>query len=528
MKPRIGPSWSRLDAMYFKTLEEARASGPFDYVIVGGGCYGLCFAHRVLELDPSARVLILEKGDFLLPEHFQDLPSAYLPLLTRSGPDSCFDQPWSVDGELNIHGEVPYVGGRALFWNAWVPQPAEGQLNDWPEEVVRGLKHEWYEVGRFMGRKDAIDIGGYYGSLHLQARERLHAGAGDIDTASTFDRGSALESAMATHQTDAWQGWRRFSPMPVLIQDLNDHGDRLAVVAHCPVERLEHHEGRVTRVATAQGDYEVGGARVVLAAAVVQAAEIALRSFPRNRLVGKNLSGHLRSQVVLRVPRAAFGDAATRLEVAALYLEGTALGRQYHVHVSLVSNPHPDQERDDLYRVHPDPTTLQWTVDPGYVAVLLQGLGEIPGERRAGARNRVSLRGGKAVVRINLDDQDRAFWSAMETAMFQTGEVLAGGHPIEYLQQPMVSTCEQWGPARPTEIRDFNLVHEAGVAWMGDDPATSVTDPYGRWHGVENLWVLGGALFPTCGSYNQTLTGTALAYRTARHLVAASTPAGSR
>lgn len=521
MKLQIGRSVSRLDAMYFQTLAEARASGPFDYVVLGGGCYGICFAHRVLELDPAARVLILEKGSFLIPEHFQDLPSAYLPLLTRSGRDSCFDQPWSVDGELNIHGEVPYVGGRALFWNAWVPQPTEGQLTDWPDEVVQELKREWYEVGRFMGRKDAVDIGGYYGDLHREARERLHAGAGDIPTACGFDRGSALESAMAVRQTDAWRGWRRFSPISVLVQDLNDHPGRLSLVSDCAVERLEHQDGRVTRVVTRQGTYDVGGARVVLAAAVVQAAEIALRSFPGHRLAGRNLSGHLRSQVMMRVPREAFGASAERLEVAALYLDGVALGRQYHVHVSVVSNPHPDRQRDDLYRVHPDPTTLQWSQDPDYVTVLLQGLGEIPGERRPGARNKVVLRRGKAVVQIDTDAQDQAFWSAMEEAMFQTGEVLAGGHPIQYLARPMDPSCQTWGTARPAEIRDMNLVHEAGVAWMGSSPANSVTDPLGRWHGVENLYVLGGALFPTCGSYNQTLTGTALAYRTARHLTAA-------
>ena len=33
--------------------------------------------------------------------------------------------------------------------------------------------------------------------------------------------------------------------------------------------------------------------------------------------------------------------------------------------------------------------------------------------------------------------------------------------------------------------------HQAGTCRMGDDPATSVTDPWGRVHGHDNLWVHG-------------------------------------
>jgi len=50
---------------------------------------------------------------------------------------------------------------------------------------------------------------------------------------------------------------------------------------------------------------------------------------------------------------------------------------------------------------------------------------------------------------------------------------------------------------------------------MGDDPATSVTDSYGRTHDHPNLFLAGGGLFPTVGTANPTLTIVALALRTA-------------
>ena len=49
---------------------------------------------------------------------------------------------------------------------------------------------------------------------------------------------------------------------------------------------------------------------------------------------------------------------------------------------------------------------------------------------------------------------------------------------------------------------------------MGSDPAKSVTDSYGRVHGVPNLIVAGGGLFPSIGAVSPTFTVLALADRT--------------
>jgi choline dehydrogenase-like flavoprotein len=52
--------------------------------------------------------------------------------------------------------------------------------------------------------------------------------------------------------------------------------------------------------------------------------------------------------------------------------------------------------------------------------------------------------------------------------------------------------------------------HESGTLWMGDDPATSVTDTNGRFHHVANAYCIDQALFPTVGSANPALTGLTL------------------
>jgi gluconate 2-dehydrogenase alpha chain len=65
--------------------------------------------------------------------------------------------------------------------------------------------------------------------------------------------------------------------------------------------------------------------------------------------------------------------------------------------------------------------------------------------------------------------------------------------------------------------------HVLGGMQMGDDPATSVTDAYGRVHGTDNVYVADGGLFPTSGGSNPTLTIMAVALRNAKHLAGTAT-----
>jgi choline dehydrogenase-like flavoprotein len=59
-----------------------------------------------------------------------------------------------------------------------------------------------------------------------------------------------------------------------------------------------------------------------------------------------------------------------------------------------------------------------------------------------------------------------------------------------------------------------------GTARMGNDPAASVVDRFGRAHDVPNLFVVDGAVFVTAAAVNPTNTLQALALRTADHIVA--------
>jgi quinoprotein glucose dehydrogenase len=69
------------------------------------------------------------------------------------------------------------------------------------------------------------------------------------------------------------------------------------------------------------------------------------------------------------------------------------------------------------------------------------------------------------------------------------------------------------------------LDHPTGGCRMGDDPAKSVCDSFGRAHDHENLFVVGAPTLPAAGCTNGTLTFVALTLRSAPE-IANHLPAG--
>ena len=67
--------------------------------------------------------------------------------------------------------------------------------------------------------------------------------------------------------------------------------------------------------------------------------------------------------------------------------------------------------------------------------------------------------------------------------------------------------------------------HQCGTARLGHDPATSVCDPIGRTHDLDNLYICDASLLPTSAAVNPSLTIAALALRQADYLKAASSHA---
>ena len=70
---------------------------PFDMIIVGGGSFGSVLASHLFSADTSRshRILVLEAGPFVFPEHVQNLPPGF-----DGGP--IWSVPWVADPKLKL------------------------------------------------------------------------------------------------------------------------------------------------------------------------------------------------------------------------------------------------------------------------------------------------------------------------------------------------------------------------------------------------------------------------------------------
>jgi choline dehydrogenase-like flavoprotein len=538
---------------------------PFDVIVIGGGSFGSAFAQHMFSRDTSHshRVLVLEGGPFLLPEHVQNLPMMGLQVPGDTSIKDLRDarppqdqvpraEVWGLPWHSNVKftGLAYCLGGRSLYWGGWAPQLLDVELAQWPAAVVTDLDTLYFpDAAQQTGVSQTNDF--ISGKMHEALRQRLFEGlrAGKVADAMVLaelplhlDGKSGdiwkLEAPLAVQADSPRPGFfpfNKFSDLPLLIRAsrsayFESGGDdvkrRLMVVPQCHVMRLGTVDGRVASVETNQGPIPVApGGIVVLAAGTIESARLALNSFPDpDGTSGKNLMVHLRSNLTIRIPRDSFPAlAGVDLEESALFVKGSHTRRDgsvgfFHFQITAagLGSLGTDSEAE-LFKSVPDIDLLHTfrAIDESTIVVTIRGIGEMQAGN-PGCAVRLDPepdefgvpRAFVAVADPSLpggNPNDLELWDAMDAAADEVAAVLGGGSVFEVLgrQRDGLGTTH----------------HEAGTLRMGTDPATSVTNPDCRMHHVENAYVVGPALWPTIGSPNPMLTGVALARRLVDHLV---------
>lgn len=557
-------------------MDEANPSvHPFDVVIIGGGSFGLAMAQHLMAQDHtrSRRILVLEAGPMALPEHVQNLPLPGLSVgdatsladLRKAGLDN--GQPRKEVWGLSWHSDTPFpglaycIGGRSLFWGGWSPQLLDAETQTWPPSVINDLVSRYFdEAAEQIGTDVTNDF--ISGPLHEALRTRLLEGIqnGKImgaippaklpshlkDVPPGLEEASKLEAPLAiqSHTEPGLFPVNKFSSVQLLMKAArtawgesggDDTKKRLMIVPKCHVKRLVTAsnltaEGLVSVVGidTNQGYVPLPhGGEVILAAGTIENARLALLSFPglpSHGRMGQNLMAHLRSNLVVRIPRASLpAGLPETLESSALFVKGQHRfmdGSQAHFHLQITASglgPADVDAETSLFRKIPDIDTFNHfrTSSTSHVVISIRGIGEmqphnpnsfvrldpetdefgIPRAFVSIADPRHDVPGSPQTVK------DRELWDAMDQAAMDTAKVFAHGQPFDTLGH----NRDGLGTTH----------HETGTLWMGDDPATSVTDTHARLHDVANVRVAGPALFPTIGSPNPMLTGVALARRLA-------------
>lgn len=431
-------------------LDEARRSTdkslrpdarPFDIIVIGGGTFGSAVAQHLLYQDTthSHRILVLEGGPFILPEHVQNLPlvGVGVPGATsikdlRDAGHFGLDQPREEVWGLPWHSSTKFpglaytIGGRSLFWGGWSPQLLDSEMstagngaNLWPGSVVADLNTRYFrEASEQIGVTETNDF--IRGELHEAMAQQLDAGINSVTaaiplanlplhldvpegTSGAKQKLMKLEAPLAV-QTVARPGFfpfNKFSATPLLQKAAraaysesggDDVKKRLMIVPFCHVKRLVTANQRVTEVETDQGNVPVPANGVVIVAlATIESTRLAQLSFEgisNYHLIGRNLMAHLRSNLNIRIPRealTALDPKIKELQASALFVKGQHThsdGSVGHFHLQITASglgALGTNSEAEMFKIVPDVDGFDQfrKADDSHVVITIRGIGEM-------------------------------------------------------------------------------------------------------------------------------------------------------
>ncbi|HEX2209162.1 MAG TPA: GMC oxidoreductase [Longimicrobium sp.] len=524
--------------------KEVREVERFDFIVIGSGFCALAFVQRALRNDPSTRILIIERGPFFLPEHFQNLPLPFQQ--TLGGMSETF--PWTLsartiggDGYIKWqHGMVPFFGGRSTLWSAWCPRPTREEMEGWPEAVIDTANQYFESAEALLNVVSANDIDRdapvavrqpwrpVYGVLQHRLTERVQKHLREVDSATRAIPAPLAVGAPELHGMD----FVKFAAPGPLLEVLSAAGARaragkgapLRIVTDCTVTRVLQQENRATALETTQGVVNIGDARLVLAMGTLPPTTLVLNSFPQVENAGERFTAHFITSVVARVLRTdyPFHEQIGDLELAAIYVAGVdrKTKGQYHIQLTALSDRHPAANAQTAARYMPDVVATaspeQLATSEDYVVFVCAVLGEIDYRNPDNWFRRMEGSDPTTNVMLQVMEsrKDLSVWDTMDEGTFQTLERALsprGAGAVEYWHAG-ADGSGRWEKTRPPveQIRVPALVHEGSTLWIGDDGDAPVDLEY-RLRGVENVYVTGGALWPASGSWNPTMTMVGLA-----------------
>ncbi|MBN8227454.1 GMC family oxidoreductase [Corallococcus macrosporus] len=548
-----------MDHVFFLSNEgwkEAREEKKYDLVIVGTGFCGLAVAHRALEQNPHCRILMLERGPFFLPEHFQNLPLPFVG--TLGGMSETF--PWTLaastasgaDGTVTWqHGMVPFFGGRSTLWSAWCPRPKGQELQGWPGRTIAAAEENFARAEALLQVHPADKVDAHrspeelriiqqqrpvYGALQLTVQNLLAQGYGQVPTIYRTEPAPLASGDPDTNGID----FQKYSTPGALLElvmnqrqlALENKGAPLDVATECIVESIVQQEGTATALMTSRGVLPLNDAKLILAMGTLPPTTLVRNSFPQLRRVGERFSAHFITSLVARVPRADLDPKGEfgSLELGACYVAGKAQdwSQQFHIQLSALSDRAPEHNAGTALRYMPDvvatASMAQLQSSNEYVVFVCAVLGELDYRnpntwfRANGADANPTT---NSLLRVTVNESDQHTWNAMDQSTFEVLErVLSPKGPdrVQYWHgSPDVGT---WTSQRPDvkERRVDALVHESSTLHIGEDDSAPVNLDY-LLRGTKNVYVTGGALWPQGGSWNPTMTMVALAMDLAARLV---------
>ncbi|WP_165750088.1 GMC oxidoreductase [Cellulophaga sp. Z1A5H] len=525
----------------WKKIQETE---QFDFIVVGSSFCCLAFVERTLSKNPFAKILILERGEYFLPEHFQNLPLPYKQ--TLGGLSETY--PWTLskkttEGEYIKwqHGMLPFFGGRSTLWSAWCPRPTKEEMINWPKEVIANAHNYFATAEKLLNvvPTDQIDSPikskPVYGVLQKEIQQKLNENYTKIkEITRTFAAPLAVKTPDIVDLD-----FSKFSVPGKLLEIAErqkelfkkEKGALVHIVTNCLVSKIIAQDNYPTALDTSRNILNIGEAKVILAMGTMPPTTLIQNSFPALENVGKRFTSHFVSAIIARIPRVhfEFSKDLAELELGAFYIAGVNPERghegQFHIQLTALSDKNPNKNIKTALINMPDvvatATKEQLLDSKDYVVFVCATLGELDYKNKKNwfLKNADLDPTTNATLQVIANRNDMKVWDSMDTTTFETLEEIIspeGKKMVEYWD----TITKKWENRRPTDksYRVPALVHEASTLWISDKKDEGVVDVNYKVKKVENVYVTGAALWPTGASWNPTLTMVALAQHLADNL----------
>ncbi|MCB4799214.1 GMC oxidoreductase [Neotamlana laminarinivorans] len=520
--------------------KEIREKKHFDYIVIGTGFCALAFTERILQNNPFAKILILERGDFFLPEHFQDLTGPYKS--TLGGLSETY--PWTLSEKTTNgkhikwqHGMVPFFGGRSTLWSGWCPRPTEEEMINWPKEVINVLQTYFKDAETLLNVIPANQIKStsnnrpIYATLQKEIQNLLNRNLNNVNELTrAFPAPLAVKT---TEENDV--DFSKFSTPSKLLELIEkqkllfakNKGAELKIATNCTVSKILQQDMKATALETTRGIVNIGNAKLILAMGTLPPTTLIANSFPEIKNIGKRFTSHFVTAIVARIPKKdfKFSSKLSELELGAFYVAGVnpelKNKGQFHIQLTALSDKNPEENAPVALRNMPDvvatATLEQLTSSKNHIVFVCACLGEIDynNPNNSFLKHNSNDLTTNSFLNVEANKNDNKVWDSMDKGTFETLEKIIspkGKTGVEYWDY----NKNKWKKSRQL-LRIPGLVHEASTMWIGNDPESPVNLDY-RPKGVKNVYITGASLWPTGASWNPTMPMVAFAQHLADNL----------
>jgi choline dehydrogenase-like flavoprotein len=479
----------------------------FDVIVIGSGVGGGVLADELSDL--GYKVLVLEAGGFLFPTHIANLPRRQ-----RIERERLVKHIWELwaDFQVRQYENLPgsqyggaygfNLGGRSLFWGAFIPRMTSWELDYWERDVKWALEDAYYQ------RAEDV-VGRSVQPRTLYVREVFQFLR---TTLSRYNHIDAPVSARQNYVDANTISTGVFSTADLLLESrlFGGKGGNLQINLNHMVERVEENgtsEARVhARDLKTEETRTYRGKFAVLCAGTIESARLALRSGLRpSELIGKGLTDHPIYFSHFKLPKGSryFNPYASAKTLSQPQEQENTPRPPFNILIEINADLNQGRYLDDTILDQLIEQRGEWVL--GEIVFLLNA------ELRE--QNFVSISGdGERQAQVFMEPVpiDMAQEQQIKTLAKQVVEDGLGGEIINAGWGGLGGVAHEVGTLRMERTKG-KYVDEHGQQ-------AGVLDKNLRFRSHERLFACDLSVFPTSPAANPTLTLVGLAIRLADHL----------